>query len=255
MSHDPLLLGYLRLTYYGFVMTPYQSLHPADYRTRTAHSRNRFTRRGLQDPARELNGGQPAHLIEVSELSFAYPTVPVFERFSWSTSAPLTVIQGPSGCGKTTLLKLLARQLVPERGQVRCALSPRRLILQDDALFPWLRVDGNLGLSPDWEGWDGFSAPLDALADLVEPLRRRHAAFLSFGQRRTVELFRVLSGKARLLLLDEPLNFLDSAKRGLVVECLRARASDGTAIVVTTTTTRTSARRQRHDSHSVLTFL
>jgi hypothetical protein len=32
IRHDPLLLGYLRLSYDGFVMTPYQSLHPADYR-------------------------------------------------------------------------------------------------------------------------------------------------------------------------------------------------------------------------------
>jgi len=33
VEHDPLQLGYLRVTYDGFVMTPYQSLHPADYRT------------------------------------------------------------------------------------------------------------------------------------------------------------------------------------------------------------------------------
>jgi len=32
VAHDPLLLGYLRLTYDGFIMTPYQSLHPAEYR-------------------------------------------------------------------------------------------------------------------------------------------------------------------------------------------------------------------------------
>ena len=31
LSHDPLELGYLRLTYDGRIMTPYQSLHPADY--------------------------------------------------------------------------------------------------------------------------------------------------------------------------------------------------------------------------------
>jgi molybdenum cofactor biosynthesis enzyme MoaA len=32
VDHDPLLLGYVRLTYDGYVLTPYQSLHPADYR-------------------------------------------------------------------------------------------------------------------------------------------------------------------------------------------------------------------------------
>ncbi len=33
VPHDPLLLGYLRLTYDGYVLTPYQSLHPAEYRS------------------------------------------------------------------------------------------------------------------------------------------------------------------------------------------------------------------------------
>lgn len=32
VEHDPLRLGYVRVTYDGYVMTPYQSLHPADYR-------------------------------------------------------------------------------------------------------------------------------------------------------------------------------------------------------------------------------
>lgn len=32
IAHDPLRLGYIRLTYDGYVMTPYESLHPADYR-------------------------------------------------------------------------------------------------------------------------------------------------------------------------------------------------------------------------------
>jgi hypothetical protein len=32
VEHDPLQLGYIRVTYDGYVMTPYQSLHPADYR-------------------------------------------------------------------------------------------------------------------------------------------------------------------------------------------------------------------------------
>lgn len=35
VSCDPLILGYLRVTYDGFVMTPYQSLHPAAYREST----------------------------------------------------------------------------------------------------------------------------------------------------------------------------------------------------------------------------
>jgi MoaA/NifB/PqqE/SkfB family radical SAM enzyme len=38
---DPFQLGYLRVTYDGYIMTPYQSLHPADYRS-TAISAESF---------------------------------------------------------------------------------------------------------------------------------------------------------------------------------------------------------------------
>jgi ABC-type multidrug transport system ATPase subunit len=67
----------------------------------------------------------------------------------------------------------------------------------------------------------------------VKPLRRRRVAQLSFGQRRSVELLRILSSGAGTLLLDEPLNFLDSTKRSVVVECCRRLAGYGTALVVT----------------------
>lgn len=32
INHDPLLLGYVRVTYDGYVLTPYESLHPASYK-------------------------------------------------------------------------------------------------------------------------------------------------------------------------------------------------------------------------------
>ncbi len=181
-----------------------------------------------------MNAPAPSPLLEARQVTFAYPNVPVFDRFSWSTDAALTLILGASGCGKTTLLRLLAGHIEPESGRVSVAQGPCRLVVQDDALFPWLSVDGNLRMSPDWQGWGEFTGPVARLAEFVAPLRRRKAAHLSFGQRRAVELLRVLVSEAKLLLLDEPLNFLDSAKRALVVECLHSRAEAGTTVVVTT---------------------
>jgi NitT/TauT family transport system ATP-binding protein len=171
--------------------------------------------------------------IEVASLSFGYSGVRVFEHFSWETDALVNILQGPSGCGKTTLLRLLAGQLVAQEGTLLGLTGPARLILQDDALFPWLSVEENLSLSPEWRGWAGICSALADLARVVEPLRRRRVAQLSFGQRRGVELLRVLASGAGTLLLDEPLNFLDSAKRSVVVECCRNLASQGTAFVVT----------------------
>jgi ABC-type multidrug transport system ATPase subunit len=75
---------------------------------------------------------------------------------------------------------------------------------------------------------------LAEIASMVYPLRQRRVAFLSFGQRRSVELLRVLSSQPNLLLLDEPLNFLDSGRRGIVVRSIQGLAATGVQIVITT---------------------
>ncbi|MEY7977659.1 TlrC/CarA/OleB/SrmB family ABC-F type ribosomal protection protein [Streptomyces pilosus] len=140
------------------------------------------------------------------------------------------LVTGPNGAGKTTLLKLLAGELRPDEGSVRV---PGRVghLRQDGT--PWppdLTVAEAFGL--------GRVGSAGEHADALLSLGLFHPAELglrmgelSYGQRRRVDLARLVSEPADLLLLDEPTNHLSPA---LVEELERAMPAFPGAIVLVT---------------------
>ena len=148
--------------------------------------------------------------LDVRDLTFAYDGQRIFKDFNFSTDARLTVVQGPSGCGKTTLLKLIYGVLRCNETATVERPAPVFLVLQSDGLAPWLTGRQNIEL---------FSKELWAKVrdgpyfESIETFTERPAHTLSFGQRRLIELTRALASGYPLLLLDEPLNFLDRARR------------------------------------------
>lgn len=151
----------------------------------------------------------------------------VSARFSGSG---LVVLFGPSGAGKTSVLNMVAGLLKPERGHVRIGTETlfnaaaidvpperRRLgyVFQDSRLFPHLRVRENLlyghrlaQLEDRWMAYDDVVRLLD-IAHLLD----RWPKGLSGGEARRVAIGRALLSGPRALLLDEPLSFLDRARR------------------------------------------
>ena len=178
-----------------------------------------------------MNTATDHQLIAVARLNFAYGNFPVFVDFEWASDQQVSVIRGPSGCGKTTLLKLLLGVLRPsERTQVS-APSPRRMILQDDSLCPWLSGWDNLEI---FTGKSREAIRAHSLFALVSGFVDRPAYQLSFGQRRLVELLRIFLPGEGLLLLDEPLNYLDKGRRALVLKFLNNDLGSAMRVVLTT---------------------
>jgi molybdate transport system ATP-binding protein len=170
----------------------------------------------------------------VSRLEFAclllYPSGFTLD-VTFSADGPVTAVVGPSGSGKTSVLSVLAGLRRPRRGRIvldgvvlfdterGVDLPPeaRRVgyVFQDHLLFPHLDVRRNLLYGwrrrpPDARAVDfGRVVEVLELADLLE--RQPHT--LSGGQRQRVALGRALLYGPRLLLLDEPLAFVDEALR------------------------------------------
>ncbi|WP_018879516.1 molybdenum ABC transporter ATP-binding protein [Thioalkalivibrio sp. ALE9] len=164
------------------------------------------------------------------------------------TAFPLegvTALFGRSGCGKTTLLRIIAGLEHPpgaevhfgdtawQSGKTFVPLHRRRvgLVFQESTLLPHLSVRGNL-----LYGYKRTPEPLrrlhlEEVADLlgITELLGRRADQLSGGQRQRVALGRALLTSPDLLLLDEPLNALDTQTKREIMPFL-ARLAEETGI-------------------------
>jgi molybdate transport system ATP-binding protein len=165
----------------------------------------------------------------------------------------VTVLFGPSGSGKSTVLRALAGLDRPDEGRIRFGgelwfdgergafVPPQRravgFLFQDYALFPHLRVEGNIAFGVRRLGRGERRARVRELAARlgIEALLGRRPGELSGGQRQRVALARALAPSPRLLLLDEPLSALDAPARAELRGELRRTLEDAgvPAVVVT----------------------
>ncbi len=169
--------------------------------------------------------------IALQEVTLRYGARAVLEDLSLSVPAgEVLALLGPSGCGKSTVLRLILGFLAPARGRVcldaevvsrdgRVLQPPedRRLavVFQDLALWPHLRVHGNLAFglaargipAPERERRIAHMLGRVGLLDKAD----RYPGELSGGERQRVAIARALVLEPRAVLMDEPLANVDVA--------------------------------------------
>ncbi|MEV6553607.1 TlrC/CarA/OleB/SrmB family ABC-F type ribosomal protection protein [Streptomyces sp. NPDC051597] len=156
------------------------------------------------------------------------------------------LVTGPNGAGKTTLLKLLAGELRPDEGSLRVPGRVGHLRQDETPWPPELTVIEAFGFGRV-DGPDEHAHALLALG-LFRPAELHvRMGELSYGQRRRVDLARLVSEPADLLLLDEPTNHLSPA----LVEELQEALTGYTGAIVLVTHDRT-LRTQFHGEHLAL---
>ncbi|MFJ8898681.1 TlrC/CarA/OleB/SrmB family ABC-F type ribosomal protection protein [Streptomyces sp. NPDC102359] len=120
------------------------------------------------------------------------------------------LVTGPNGAGKTTLLKVLAGELRPDEGSVQVPGRVGHLRQDETPWSPDLTVTEAFGLGRVGTA-DEHADALLALGLFRPAELRLRMGELSYGQRRRVELARLVAEPAALLLLDEPTNHLSPA--------------------------------------------
>jgi manganese/iron transport system ATP-binding protein len=191
-------------------------------------------------------------VLHVHDLTVAFERDPVLENICIQVSAGQSLaLLGPNGAGKSTLLRAVMG-LVPVRSGVlevlgRSPREARRLVAyvpQADALdaqFPIsaLQVVTMGRLRPERLGRRLTGHDRAIAADALDRVgladRAKHRfGLLSGGQRQRVLLARAMAQEARLLLLDEPFNGVDSSTQQVMVDTLDALRGDGVAVVMST---------------------
>ncbi len=131
---------------------------------------------------------------------------------------------GPSGCGKTVLLYIIAGFLPTSSGKILMEKkiinsigSDRVMVFQDNMLFPWKTVMGNVLFGLSNSNLEKKEKILLAeyylnMVGLIEfknwPIHK-----LSGGMKQRVSFARSLVTNPKILLMDEPFSALDSLTR------------------------------------------
>ena len=163
-------------------------------------------------------------------------------------------ILGASGCGKSMTLRCIAGVVKPDSGRIvldgrvlfdsekGIDLPPQQrnvgLLFQNYALFPNMTVEQNIlcALKKEKDLAARKAACGSALRAMrLEELAHRLPSELSGGQQQRAALARILAGRPRILMLDEPFSALDSYLREEVEGEVGSLLSnfEGTALLVT----------------------
>jgi len=155
------------------------------------------------------------NLLNLESVSKAFDARALLDGVSLGVNAADRIgIVGRNGGGKSTLLKVMAEIEPADAGRISKSGSVTVGILsQSDELAENLLVrDVVLGDSKIHE-WAGDSKVREVLTGLFggfsEELLDRKISYLSGGERRRVNLAKLLIGDFDLILLDEPTNHLD----------------------------------------------
>jgi ABC-type Fe3+/spermidine/putrescine transport system ATPase subunit len=160
--------------------------------------------------------------LKCIDLRVRYPGQDIYSVGSDSVGVSFSVnhgelfaLLGPSGCGKTTTLRIIGGFIDPTSGRVEIEgvdvtrrqpyERPTNTVFQSYALFPHLRVEGNVAYGLRMEGVSrgerarrvGETLELVGLAGM----ERRRIAELSGGQQQRVALARSLVKRPRYCCL------------------------------------------------------
>ena len=159
-------------------------------------------------------------MLEVTDLGAGYGRIPILHGINLQISEGECLgIWGHNGMGKTTLLSAILGHLPATSGKIMfdgADLTPQPghkraragigLVPQGRQIFPGLTVRENLKMGSAVLG-QGQGTSEEEIVDLFPRLKRllnRTGGLLSGGEQQLLALARCLSGKPKLIMLDEP---------------------------------------------------
>lgn len=181
-------------------------------------------------------------ILECKELSKHYGKKQALKSVDLSLeSGRIIGLLGPNGSGKTTLIKLINNLLSPSEGTLLIdgklpgtetkeivSYLPERTYLDENQ-----RVSDTLDFFEDfYEDFDRSRA-MDMLKRLsIDPAERIKT--LSKGTREKVQLILVMSRRAKLYCLDEPIAGVDPAARDYILDTIINNYDENATILIST---------------------
>lgn len=197
------------------------------------------SRFGFVNQFQQMSGN---NLVEMNQVVKGYGSKIVFANLNLSIpSGRIIGLLGPNGSGKTTIIKMLAGLLTQDSGIIRIggydigdktkamvSYLPERTYLNEE-----LRVSQIVNLFQMF--FDDFDVTranymLQLLGIEQDSVLKR----LSKGNKEKVQLIMVMSRRAKLYLLDEPIAGVDPAARDYILQTIISNYEPEATILIST---------------------
>ena len=162
-------------------------------------------------------------MLLINNLSFARNESKIFENLNLSLSNKKIIqIKGKNGSGKTTFLKVILNILEPYNGEIIWKgknikknifdfYNETTFIMDNNTSTRDLSVEDNINF---WRGLSSSKLNNEEIFELlkkldIEKFYKTKVMYLSSGERKKLELIRLILEQKKLWVLDEPFNHLD----------------------------------------------
>lgn len=156
-------------------------------------------------------------------------------------SGKIVGLLGPNGSGKTTMIKIIVGILMQDSGLVAIdGIPPGEFtkgivayLPDKDYLDENMKIDEIIHMFADF--YSNFS--INTANELLEKLNISHRSkikTLSKGNREKLQLILVMSRKARLYVLDEPIAGVDPAARDYILNTIISNYNEDATVLLST---------------------
>ncbi len=181
-------------------------------------------------------------VLEIENLTKIYSNILALDNVSVSIEEGKIVgLLGPNGSGKTTMLKIIAGILKRNSGNVK--VDGKEIGIESKAVVSYLPertyFDSNLKVKDTLNFFEDFYEDFDRsraeqMLSVLGVKSDRKMKELSKGTKEKVQLVLVMSRRAKLYLLDEPIGGVDPATRDFIINTVLKNYERTSSIIIST---------------------
>lgn len=181
-------------------------------------------------------------LVECKDVCKSYGNKQALDHVTFTIEPGKIIgLLGPNGSGKSTIIKVINQLLTPDSGEI--LVNDKPLGIESKKVISYLPersyLNFNVKVKELMDFFEDFYEDFDrkTAESLIEKLKinpKDKLKTMSKGTKEKVQLIMVMSRKADLYILDEPIGGVDPAARDYILTTILSNFNEGASILIST---------------------
>ena len=182
------------------------------------------------------------NLVECKDVCKSYGNKQVLDHVTFTIEPGKIIgLLGPNGSGKSTIIKMINQLLTPDSGEI--LVNDKPLGIESKKVISYLPersyLNFNVKVIELMDFFEDFYEDFDrkTAESLIEKLKinpKDKLKTMSKGTKEKVQWIMVMSRKADLYILDEPIGGVDPAARDYILTTILSNFNEGASILIST---------------------